>query len=746
MNEYIADYTYQSTEGCVTESNSRGSLLTERYLVLASYDTVSVWDIPTLTAVSTVQLQSSAPISAISSLVLEIMDVPEDARPIAEIGGHIAIGHANGLVKVVDLAGEEVASYREHRKRICKIATTRAGLIITLSLDKFAVFDMRIEQVVACIPLDYTPNAMTVIGNLLHIGSDKGAVYTYQISDLLQGITIYEIETYATRPIVEILRYPLGNGDEKLVCHPESVVGPEKTELALPGGVKISSLCSEKDLVAFRDGKGRVHMARVDKNKLVSLSTLKPGSSMRDIFLANGKLLVIHSDNCISLYHSPTKKGDLPRVSTLEGNREDLIGIAVTSRGLVGITAQECRLFGNSLFSTVLFAHPGMKCLESARERIFVGCEDGTVLIRDLQGGPGPSCDASKAPISSIDATSDCVAVASGRKVLVFEISDDVSLNLANEFDYDEDVICAKISPDARLVCASLMDSTIKVRGVHGDHLLTLYGHSMPVVSFEISDASDTIFTLGLDKLVKVWGLRHGECKKTLSPPNPLSLTLSENLVLVNTLHGLVYYHQQTFEKLKTEAYPGNFPRPAGSNMRHGLIKSDGQTAFCAREHSVSVFKAGDYGLVPEVEEEREKTRMELAEIEGRTGLTKVAEVSELEEILSTDNYLDMHREIYALLLKLTKSDLFKSIDLMNSQTKLRMIEVLRRLLAQEYNPMFIGWVFKRLIETHDHCIADSRILAEVSGVRQAIQASMGTVQANHYALLLQLLDSNKPA
>lgn len=81
----------------------------------------------------------------------------------------------------------------------------------------------------------------------------------------------------------------------------------------------------------------------------------------------------------------------------------------------------------------------------------------------------------------------------------------------------DEGILCVKITPNAKLVAVSLLDSTIKV--FFFDTLkffLSLYGHKFPVLCMDISTDSTIIATGSSDKNIKLWGLDFGDCHKSI--------------------------------------------------------------------------------------------------------------------------------------------------------------------------------------------------------------------------------------
>ncbi|XP_010548896.1 PREDICTED: WD repeat-containing protein 3 [Tarenaya hassleriana] len=81
----------------------------------------------------------------------------------------------------------------------------------------------------------------------------------------------------------------------------------------------------------------------------------------------------------------------------------------------------------------------------------------------------------------------------------------------------NDDVLAVAISPDAKYIAVSLLDSTVKV--FYMDSLkfyLSLYGHKLPVMCIDISLDGDLIVTGSQDKNLKIWGLDFGDCHKSI--------------------------------------------------------------------------------------------------------------------------------------------------------------------------------------------------------------------------------------
>ena len=84
-----------------------------------------------------------------------------------------------------------------------------------------------------------------------------------------------------------------------------------------------------------------------------------------------------------------------------------------------------------------------------------------------------------------------------------------------------DDIHCVKFSPDGKYYAVSLLDSTIKVFFSDSDKLfLNMYGHKLPVLSFDISSDNTLLVSGSADKNVKLWGMDFGNCHKSIFAHN----------------------------------------------------------------------------------------------------------------------------------------------------------------------------------------------------------------------------------
>lgn len=115
------------------------------------------------------------------------------------------------------------------------------------------------------------------------------------------------------------------------------------------------------------------------------------------------------------------------------------------------------------------------------------------------------------------------------------EIAVHIGLNNLQATYTFEDTITNILIASNGLILVSCLDAKVYNLRFENNEVklkLTIYGHSLPVKHMNVTDDCKLLFTVGADKLIKVWGLDFGECRKTLqcdSGENILFLTNTDN-------------------------------------------------------------------------------------------------------------------------------------------------------------------------------------------------------------------------
>ncbi|KAG1662756.1 hypothetical protein FOA52_006781 [Chlamydomonas sp. UWO 241] len=158
-----------------------------------------------------------------------------------------------------------------------------------------------------------------------------------------------------------------------------------------------------------------------------------------------------------------------------------------------------------------------------------VGTKEGKIEVFDLGASTRVHIeDAHEGPVWSLCALPDRTGFVSGsadktvkfwqwKVVVATDGAKTLKLQHTRTLKMADDVLCVRVSPDGKLLAASLLDATIKVFFVDSlKFFLSLYGHKLPVLCMDISSDSTLLVSGSADKNMKVWGLDFGDCHKSL--------------------------------------------------------------------------------------------------------------------------------------------------------------------------------------------------------------------------------------
>lgn len=150
-------------------------------------------------------------------------------------------------------------------------------------------------------------------------------------------------------------------------------------------------------------------------------------------------------------------------------------------------------------------------CFGLFANQIVVGTNEG-ILIFDKKTFEQKN-EIKTDKISSIGVSEHILAVCVGDQVLFY----DTTMKKVKELTAPESIVYSRFTDDASSLFLSCLDNKIYQYLIPSLELkVTLYGHSLPVRQFSISTDQKLLASCGADKLVKIWGLDFGECRKTI--------------------------------------------------------------------------------------------------------------------------------------------------------------------------------------------------------------------------------------
>lgn len=271
-------------------------------------------------------------------------------------------------------------------------------------------------------------------------------------------------------------------------------------------------------------------------------------------------ILLALGNNALEIYNIPApKKSKTDKMDSIEanlscaldmaGHRSEVRALALSSDDSLLVSADSAgslKIWNTStgrILRTLACGYALSLAWLPDDQHIIVGCKDGSLKTYNIPSGTQlEDIAAHQGPIWSVivhPSGQSCLS-ASGDKDVKFwdfearnsaaEAADDedeeqiaankvttLGLTHTRTLKMTDDVLCARYSPDGRLLALSLLDSTVKV--FYSDTLkffLSLYGHKLPVLSLDISGDNKLCVTVSADKNAKIWGLDFGDCHRSL--------------------------------------------------------------------------------------------------------------------------------------------------------------------------------------------------------------------------------------
>jgi U3 small nucleolar RNA-associated protein 12 len=187
-----------------------------------------------------------------------------------------------------------------------------------------------------------------------------------------------------------------------------------------------------------------------------------------------------------------------------------------------------------------------------------------------------------------------------------------LKLKHVKTLELSDDVLSVKLSPDSKLVAASLLDNTIKVFfSATLKFFLNLYGHKLPLLSLDISDDSKLLISCSADKNIKIWGMDFGDCHKSIFAHQDSVMKVvfepnSHNFFSASKDRTVRYWDGDKFE---------NIQKLTGHHSEVWALAVAKDASFVvsgAHDRSIRVWELTDEPLF--LEEEREKELEELYE------------------------------------------------------------------------------------------------------------------------------------
>lgn len=258
----------------------------------------------------------------------------------------------------------------------------------------------------------------------------------------------------------------------------------------------------------------------------------------------------------------------------------------------------------------------------------------------------------------------------------------DDSFSVINTLTAPDQISSSSFSPQGDLFAISTLDNKIYVYSSSElDLKLSLYGHSLPVRSLVISPDSKLLLSCGSDRLVKLWGLDHGDCRKTFMGDAGNAIFTGDALFL--------------FADKQISYYNGHNKLKSFACYQPGILAMGPDYFVASSDKGLSLFTANRYELVPEAAEDSDEEAHPMArEVADTDRYDRFLEY--LEQIQAGK---EVSAELYSLLEGTEYTDLIQFLQLLDHDS----VDVIVDLISKQLDQSVIvnSRIFLRLFRAH---------------------------------------------
>lgn len=219
------------------------------------------------------------------------------------------------------------------------------------------------------------------------------------------------------------------------------------------------------------------------------------------------------------------------------GHRQPIRALAMASDDslLLSGSTESLKLWSCGQKFQLLKSWPAENCIFLKflpKDRFFVtGSKTGVIRLYDLRSSEVvQTLEAHTEAIWSLDwhekpAGSQGINLVSGSSdgtvkfwsVLYDKEKKTLKLKISRRIELDESVQWVQYTPDGQYYACALLNHKINIYYSDSDKLfLSLYGHKLPVMCFDISSDNTLLVSASADKNVKIWGMDFGDCHKSI--------------------------------------------------------------------------------------------------------------------------------------------------------------------------------------------------------------------------------------
>lgn len=342
-----------------------------------------------------------------------------------------------------------------------------------------------------------------------------------------------------------------------------------------------------------------------------------------------------------------------------------------------------------SLSLSQIFKIGNARCFTLFDDKIVIGTSDAIIAIDRKLFEKQYEIKAEK--ISSICASEDILAVSSEATVAFY----DRNLQVIKTLNTPETIVYSRFSPDQNSFFCSCLDNKIYQFVFDSLELrITFYGHSLPVRYFSISPDQKLLASCGADKLVKLWGIEFGDCRKTFVGDSQSVEFFNETLF---AFAGKTIEYYNYFEKLKQFKVFGS-----------GFVSPGTDYFVCSIGKGLGLFGMKKYELIGEEDSEELKN----VTIKGIVSLRDYDMFLDHLERLETDFTEQSIMQFYDFLGKIDFNELKEYLYVIDHLSITIMLQVILRCI--EKNTVLNLRLFSILLKNHKDMIVGTEVFNQI--------------------------------
>lgn len=378
-------------------------------------------------------------------------------------------------------------------------------------------------------------------------------------------------------------------------------------------------------------------------DEIKRIGSIKAKEKVKSIDLlmsATGELRVgaVFGNNLVQLYSLNTAQkhpeASLLRSTAQQGHHSECRSVCFSSDNLAiaSGSGESLKLWNRSSLAclrTVETEYILASCFVPGDRHVLLGTKKGNLLIVDIVVGEIiETIQAHDKELWSISLAPNLRSCVTGGgdstvKFWSFEMITDptnenhkvLSLIHKNTLELEENVLTAKISPDNKYIVVALLDSTVKILFMDSfKFFLSLYGHKLPVLCFDICYDNTLIATGSADRNVKIWGMDFGDIHKSIFAHDDSVMALQfipkTHMFFTCGKDGKIkQWDADSFNKILT--LPGHI----GEAYSLCVSPSGRYVVSCGSDRTLRMYEKSDEILVLQDAEEEEREEMENKEL-----------------------------------------------------------------------------------------------------------------------------------